>query len=240
MKKTLNLIKNFFSIRGKNNSFPINALYQKGRIRVKGNNNRIIIGQETKLNCTIKIHGNNNIVEIKDASTLRGEILIFGNNNSIKCGKNSNIKINLSMGFNKSFLTFNSYFSIGSNCYIGGAKINILEKNSGVKIGNNTILSHKITFWASDTHSIISEDGKLTNRGKEIYIGNNCWIAYNVTFVKNTKILDGSVVGLGSIVTKSFNKEKVLIAGNPAHILKENIIWDKQMPDVYLNSIQEN
>ena len=32
---------------------------------------------------------------------------------------------------------------------------------------------------------------------------------------------------MGSIVTKKFNQEDIIIAGSPAKIIKENVSWDR-------------
>ena len=53
----------------------------------------------------------------------------------------------------------------------------------------------------------------------------------------NTKILKGAyissntVIGAFSVVTKKFEKNNIIIAGKPANIVKENIVWIKQSID---------
>ena len=233
MKRIKYIFKNLLSIKGNYNSIPIRLILQKKHITVKGCNNIIEIDKSVKFLCDLKIVGNNNKIRIANNSILKGKINIFGNYNSIECGQNSNVTIETSMGFNKNYQTNNTKLVIGNNVGIVKATMQILDKNSYINIGDETIMSYDITFWASDTHSILSNNGKLLNKGKNISIGKKCWIGYNCHFVKNTKILDGSIIGLGSIVTKSFNKKNVLIAGNPARIIKENIIWNKLSPNEY-------
>ena len=41
-------------------------------------------------------------------------------------------------------------------------------------------------------------------------------------------ILDNSIVALGAVVCKKFEKENVLIACNPSKIIKENVSWKKE------------
>ena len=43
---------------------------------------------------------------------------------------------------------------------------------------------------------------------------------------KNTKISDDSIIGWGSIVTKKFEEPNVVLAGNPAKIVKRGINWN--------------
>lgn len=56
--------------------------------------------------------------------------------------------------------------------------------------------------------------------GKPITIGNSCWFGGRVTVLPGVTLGNEVVVGAGSVVTKSF-PDKVVIAGNPACIIKQ-------------------
>lgn len=56
--------------------------------------------------------------------------------------------------------------------------------------------------------------------GKEISIGDNCWIGGSVTVVAGVHIGGGSVIGAGSVVTKDI-PDHVLAAGNPCRVIRE-------------------
>lgn len=47
----------------------------------------------------------------------------------------------------------------------------------------------------------------------------------NLIICKGVSIPDNSVIGVGSVVTKSFNESNVIIAGNPAVVKKQGIHW---------------
>ncbi|MEZ0131164.1 capsule biosynthesis protein CapG, partial [Flavobacterium sp. LBUM151] len=53
----------------------------------------------------------------------------------------------------------------------------------------------------------------------DIYVGSASCFAPGV-FIESENL-----VGLGSVVTKSFIQNKTIIAGNPALVVKENIDW---------------
>jgi len=79
-----------------------------------------------------------------------------------------------------------------------------------------------------DFHKIkkLNEDN-FRNKLENIDIGNNVWIGCRNTILKGSRIKDNSVIGANSLINKEFEKENVLIAGNPAKIVRENIRWER-------------
>lgn len=71
---------------------------------------------------------------------------------------------------------------------------------------------------------IISGNHSLTNQAdvvrKETVIGDNCWIASSCVILAGVVLGPRTVVGAGSVVTKSFPEGYCVIAGNPAKIVK--------------------
>ncbi|KAL4764954.1 sugar O-acetyltransferase [Aspergillus foveolatus] len=73
-----------------------------------------------------------------------------------------------------------------------------------VTIGARTLLGPKVSLY-SGTHPL---DPDLRNgtsgpeSGKEIHIGEDSWLAGNVTVLPGVTIGDGAVIGAGSVVTK--------------------------------------
>ena len=71
---------------------------------------------------------------------------------------------------------------------------------------------------------IISGNHSLTNQAdvvkKETIIGDNCWIASSCNILAGVVLGPRTVVGAGSVVTKSFPEGYCVIAGNPAKIIK--------------------
>jgi acetyltransferase-like isoleucine patch superfamily enzyme len=55
---------------------------------------------------------------------------------------------------------------------------------------------------------------------KPISIGRNCWIGMNSVVLPGVTLGDHTIVGAGSVVTKSFLDGNQLIAGNPAKVIR--------------------
>ncbi len=56
---------------------------------------------------------------------------------------------------------------------------------------------------------------------ENVIIGNSCWIGMNSIILPGVHLGDMTIVGAGSVVTKSFPEGNIVIAGNPAKIIKK-------------------
>ena len=152
--------------------------------------------------------GNNCFVSI-DTSSYRIKklnLLINGENSSVKIGKN---------------------FSLQNSCEI----ITRPEKNLSLTIGDDCQFGSKIIIRATDGHKIINlEDETVLNKGKDVVIGNHCWVASDVRILKGSIIASGSVVGMSSVVAGKCDTPNSVYAGNPAKLKKTNITWDRECP----------
>lgn len=73
---------------------------------------------------------------------------------------------------------------------------------------------------------IITVNHDFTNldsyqEGKDVIIGKKCWIGMNSIILPGVILGDHTIVGAGSIVTKSFPEGNIVIAGNPAKPIKK-------------------
>lgn len=229
-----------------NNDILLNKNFH-GRLIVSGNNNKIF-SECCVRNAYIKISGDDNIIEFpNDCGSLIESIniCINGSNNHITI-ESSNCYIgclNIAMGHFKNNkyidnpyligrITNNTNVNIGSDTTINEAQLLLSESDTSIIIKDNCMLSSGIEVFASDCHTIIDNNCVL-NRGNNIVIGDHCWIGKNVFICKNTKIPSNSIVGACSVVTKRFDEENIIIAGNPAKIVKRNINGDRLSPDEY-------
>lgn len=204
------------------------------------NNNKIIVHKKNGKTCKvlfvnglkIKFKGKNSIVElwepvhfIKKFGSKKSSIIIDGNNNHIQIKPTIHsiysLKINGIKNNNKVIIEENFYQT-------GTCKIEFTgQSNLVLKIGKNCMCAQNVQFLLGDYHKIIDNfTQEQTNIPKQgISLGNHVWIARDVKIMKDVSIANNSVVVSGSIVTKSFEQENILIGGIPAKILKENINW---------------
>lgn len=172
-------------------------------IQIKGNNNTVKIAKSAKFNnCTLNINANNTIIYIGENS------------------KYNFMNINLCCG-NGQKVTF------GNNINVFGMNIYLHEENAELIVKDSCLFSNSISIWATDGHSIFDKDTKqrINNINHPVEIGEHCWIGEGVKLSKNAKLPPNTVVGMGSVVTKEFFEENTIIAGNPAGVIKRNILW---------------
>ena len=191
-------------------------------IDLKGANNTIIIEYPTHfIDSRIDCKGNN------------GKIIIEQTKNKL-----INLKIYMSSNDNEKLLE-NRYVHIKRNASSGGGgglSIFSWSENSKVIIGEDCMFSCGIKVFCGDGHLFKDKKtGKYINNydGCFVEIGNHCWIGMNVVVCKNTRIPDGCIIGVNSVVTKSINEENVVLAGNPAKIVRKDIEWERKVK--YLN-----
>jgi acetyltransferase-like isoleucine patch superfamily enzyme len=90
-----------------------------------------------------------------------------------------------------------------------------LEASAGIRIGANCVLAGRSSHFF--THGISSTN--LDDR-RPIHIGDWCYIGSGSRFVPGSGVAVGTFVGMGSVVTKDWSEEYVLLAGAPAKIRK--------------------
>lgn len=85
-----------------------------------------------------------------------------------------------------------------------------------VNIGNNVLIADSVIMHDTNFH-LIDADGVIV---KPIEIGNNVWIGNRSIILPGVTIGKNSVIGAGSVVTKSIPSD-YLAAGNPAELKKK-------------------
>ncbi len=106
------------------------------------------------------------------------------------------------------------------------------EVGKNVHIGDNCMFSRDIVIRTSDGHKIYGiDDNKTINFGEDVFIGNHVWCGMNSLILKGSQIPDNSVIGACSLVNKKFSDKNVIIAGQPAKVIKTSVNWDRKHPN---------
>jgi acetyltransferase-like isoleucine patch superfamily enzyme len=121
-------------------------------------------------------------------------------------------------------IAVNSKVVIRNGTIINGPTYIIARR--GVHIGEDCILARGVTVMDSDMHRIGGTGRKSTEEDiKEVVIGNHCWIGQNATILKGVVVGDGAIVAANSVVTEDV-KGNNLVAGIPAKVIREGVIWE--------------
>ena len=88
----------------------------------------------------------------------------------------------------------------------------------GIHIGEHSLIASGVTILSHDHCKRVDGQPLLS----DTYIGKRCFIAVNATILPGVKIGDEVIVGAGSVVSKNVTSN-VIVAGNPARIIRENI-----------------
>lgn len=114
----------------------------------------------------------------------------------------------------------NAFLSIGKDTGISGVTICAA---TSVKIGKGCLLGANVVIMDTDFHPVNSfnrRHDKDNISTEKIEINDNVFIGYNSIILKGVTIGKNSVVAAGSIVTHDV-PENVIVAGNPAVVIKE-------------------
>ncbi len=189
-------------------------------VRTKGENNHVSIGSKLGHGFILMVSGNNNEITIgKDCLLTNTVVIMRGDNNRLVIHDKARF-----IGPCRIFLCGGANLVIGENAGIRGVEFNVEEGR--MEIGERCMFSSGITLRNHDSHRIHdSSNGGVLNPPKDVVLGRHVWIAQNAAILKGCHIGDDSVIGFGSVVTKSCPTGSVL-AGVPAKIVKENINWD--------------
>lgn len=229
-KLRVNFFSDLFRLLPNNASKPRKRKYhivkykgQGNRLLVHFEDGKVLVNPKFVADIRVKFEGNNSLIEVFEPYSLDGSRFALRNNDHFVIKKSRG---NISVIGGESAKLF-----IDENCTLQNTKIFMNdEKGVSVKIGKDCMFSYDIAIWASDTHQILdNKSNEIINFSSSgIEIGNHVWCGTRCVILKDVKISDNTVVGAGSIVTSKFDRGNIIIAGNPAHIIKNNIIWKRE------------
>jgi acetyltransferase-like isoleucine patch superfamily enzyme len=110
--------------------------------------------------------------------------------------------------------------AISNNVGISGSTIYALES---VTIGDGCMLGANSMIYTTDFHPLHADDRRervpgATETGP-VVLEDNVWVGANAVILKGITIGKGSVIAIGSIVTKDV-PQGVIAGGNPARVIR--------------------
>lgn len=101
----------------------------------------------------------------------------------------------------------NNFTSLG--CYF--------QANAGISIGKGSVIAPGVGI-ITENHDLY--DPQMRGKKGKVIIGENCWLGMNSLILPGVVLGPHTIVGGGSVVTKPYLEGHVVIAGNPAKIIK--------------------
>ena len=174
--------------------------------------------------------GRNNRLCIGENANLYDSFLLeyYGSDCCMELGSNTHLgKIHI-------IIAQGAYFKIGSRSSFEGLYA-VLYESGQITIGEDCMFSQNIQVWQTDTHPIFDrKTGKRINKSRNIIIGDHVWIGANATLLGGARIGSGSIVGMNGVTSSQF-PPNVIIAGNPARVVREDVVWANDQ--LYLSDI---
>ncbi|QMW05266.1 acyltransferase [Spirosoma foliorum] len=194
--------------------------------KIRGKQNRITVALSAFcVNCVVDIVGSNNIIIVEEGARLNGvTFYIRGNENRIFIAK----QVRFNKGGSLWIEDERGEISIGERTEIEDVHVAVTEPGSAVQIGKGCLLAYDIDIRTGDSHSILdAATQRRINYAKDVIIEDHVWVAAHCSILKGVRVRKDSIVATRSVLTKSFNQDGIIVGGNPAKILRENITWNR-------------
>lgn len=175
----------------------------------------------------ITIYGTNNTLIIEDGFRITNmELLIRGSGNYVRIGENFELNYNTNHGpLYLSAKDNNNTMVLGDNIHVRGRAEIVCMEGTELRIGDNFGMSNETIIRTGDGHRIFGINGERVNPAKSIKIGNDCWLARRGIILKGVELKDYTIIGTAALVTKKYDKGNIILGGNPAKIIKEDVTW---------------
>lgn len=219
-----------------NNIYETSSIFLNNEIYMNGK--RVMHSSELE-NFIIQIHDSGIGHKIYLHSTKgNGKVYInlWGEENVFKIGKDNVINNDLFVLYwlcSPNIFPRRVSVEIGNHNIFNGEQIKIIcpiKENGYIKIGNDNLFGGYITFRGRNDHLIYDiNTKKRINEDLNIILKNNIWVCDSVTFLPKCLVEGNVIIAERSLVNKMFYEKNVLIAGIPASIKKQNVMWSRDL-----------
>lgn len=141
-------------------------------------------------------------------------------NRGVEIGSHTSIDRNLWLSCGGDTGSGEGFFEIGDYSYIGCNAV-IGAGGGGIKIGKNVLVGQSVNMH-SERHNFEDVDSPIRSQGisyNGIVIEDNVWIGSKATILDGVIIGTGSIIGAGAVVTKSIPAYSIAV-GIPAKVVE--------------------
>ena len=172
---------------------------------------------------TIVLHGDDNQVVIGAGCTLQSARISLGQHCSLRVGRGSRLAALETMASREGRIV------IGHGTNFTWATRLLMHEPGLISIGDGCLIASDTLLTVSDMHSIIDrETGQRINPAADIVIEDHVWLAHEVTVLKGCRIGEGSIVGIGSIVSRDLPRYSLAV-GRPAGVIRQDVTWHQDL-----------
>ena len=112
--------------------------------------------------------------------------------------------------------------TLGDKSLIGPKTLIICHR--AITFGRQNRVSWCCTFMDSDQHRLIDENGNCCNEDRPILFDDYIWMGCHVIVSKGTRLPSYTPVGTGSVLHGTHTESRTVLAGNPAHVVRRNVV----------------
>ena len=186
--------------------------------------NTIAFAGRVQQNIQIKFAGRGNRLVVADQVRIARLFVDFDcDNGYVEIGRSSGVPAllaNIRVGQDATV-------RIGQNVSTTAVVAMSAAEGSTITIGDDVMFASENQIRADDGHPIFDvRTGERVNVSRSITIGNHVWLGYSAVVLGGATIGDGTVVGIGSIVTRPL-PNNVVAAGVPARVVRRDIAWER-------------
>lgn len=116
------------------------------------------------------------------------------------------------------YCDYGTHIEVGKN-FFANYNCTILDV-AKVKIGDNCQLAPNVAIYTAGHPVYPDTRNSAYEYGKEVTIGDNCWIGGNSVICPGVHIGDNVVIGAGSVVTRDI-PDWCIAAGNPCRVIRK-------------------
>jgi acetyltransferase-like isoleucine patch superfamily enzyme len=145
---------------------------------------------------------------------------------SMHLGWNAHFSVQGTVQINRGvrvFVNDGGHLEMGSRSYINDCST--LTCFEHIKIGSGCSISWYTNILDANIHELVVA-GRPRPRSAPVLIGDRVWIGTGATILPGTSIGENAVVAAGSVVTADV-PGGVVVGGNPARIIAEDVSWNQ-------------